>query len=287
MSNLSIIIPIYNEENSIVDTISQIKKVLSKTNINYEIICVNDGSSDQSGNILKTINNIVIVNHKLNKGYGASLKSGLKKSVYNTICITDADGTYPNDKIPDLFYNYKENNFDMVVGARIGKNASYPFIKKIPKFFIIKLANYITNSKIPDINSGLRVFNKEKAMDFFHLYPNGFSFTTTITTGMLSKEYEVDFMAIDYYTREGKSKIRPIKDTIGFFKLLLSIALYFNPFKFFKPIIWLFLLISIYFLVRDIFYLKDLTQGSVFFPIVTLIFFSLGLMSDLIIKRTK
>jgi len=104
--------------------------------------------------------------------------------------------------------------------------------------------------------------------------------------GALCSGYEVEYVSINYYQREGKSKINPYKDTIGFFKLLLSIALYFNPFKFFKPIIWVFSIISTCFLVRDVFYLHDLTQGSLFFPIITLLFFSLGLVADLIIKRS-
>ncbi|MBA7557708.1 hypothetical protein ES705_50477 [subsurface metagenome] len=212
------------------------------------------------------------------------MKTGLRHSNYNLICITDADRTYPNDQIPVLFDYLLKNKLDMVVGARTGEKVSYPLIKRIPKFFITKLANYISNYKIPDINSGLRIFKRNIAMEFFHIFPKGFSFTTTITMGMLCSDYEVEYLPINYYKREGKSKIQPWKDTIGFFKLLLKIALYFNPFKFFKPIIWLFIIFSLYFLVRDVFYLKDLTQGSVFFPII---FFSLGLMTDLIIKRNQ
>jgi glycosyltransferase involved in cell wall biosynthesis len=284
---LSIIIPVYNESKSIEKTLDHIRGYLGKAEIPFEIITVNDGSNDGSESLLQAIPGIILVNHKKNRGYGASLKTGLRHSRFDVICITDADETYPNDRIPELYGIFRKNGLDMLVGSRTGDNISYPFIKKIPKFFIIKLANYITNSHIPDINSGLRVFSKKRAMEFFHLYPDGFSFTTTITCGMLSRGYEVEFIPIDYFKREGKSKIHPIRDTAGFFKLLLKIALYFNPFKFFKPIILVFGLISVYFLVRDLFYLQDLTQGSIFFPVVTLIFFSLGLMADLIIKHSS
>ena len=147
--------------------------------------------------------------------------------------------------------------------------------------FPLGIANLSSNLGVVYYDQG----SMDRALDFIHLYPNGFSFTTTITMAMICSELNVDFYSIDYYKRQGKSKIQTWKDTVGFFNLLLKIALYFNPFKFFRPIIWLFLLISIYFLIRDVFYLKDLTQGSIFFPIITLIFFTLGLMSDLIIKR--
>ena len=286
-TGLSIIIPIYNESGSVGKTIDLIRACLPDTGTDFEIIAINDGSNDGSEDILKEIPDIQLISHRKNKGYGASLKTGLRHAKYENICITDADETYPNEKIPELFAHYRQHNLEMLVGSRTGANSSYSFLKKIPKFFIIRLASYITNSRIPDINSGLRIFKRDRAMEFFYLYPDGFSFTTTLTCGMLSRGYEVEFIPIDYFKRGGRSKIKPIKDTVGFFKLLLKIALYFNPFKFFKPVILIFGLISVYFLVRDLFYLKDLTQGSIFFPVVTLIFFSLGLMADLIIKHSR
>jgi len=174
----------------------------------------------------------------------------------------------------------------MVVGSRNGLNVSYPLIKKIPKYFIIKLANYISGVKIPDINSGLRIFKKETAMHFFHLYPQGFSFTTTITMSMLCGGYDVEFVPIDYYEREGKSKIRPIRDTINFFTLLVKMAMYYNPFKFFAPITIIFAFISIFTVTKD-FSRGDLSESSVLFPMATLLFLTLGLLADLIVKRSS
>lgn len=287
MKGLSIIVPLFNEENSIDSTFSTINDTLKKADINYEIIAIDDGSSDDSYSLLKKYDFIKVEQHKKNRGYGASIKTGLRIAKYDAVCITDADGTYPNKKIGNLFNIYNVDNLDMIVASRTGENVSYPFIKKIPKFFIIKLANYITNTKIPDINSGLRIFNKEISLKYFHLYPNGFSFTTTITLSLLCAEYKVDFYPIDYFARVGNSKIKPIKDTIGFFKLLLRMSMYFKPFKFFTPFIFVFALTSVIVLIRDIFYLGDLTQSGIFFPMFTFLFFSIGLIADMIIKRTN
>ncbi len=286
---ISILIPVYNEENVIQQTIAEIDDAIKKSNISeYEIIAINDGSSDNTWQRLQSCpTECKLLNHKRNRGYGASLKTGLRKAKYSTIVITDADGTYPNLKIPELVNYYHKNSLDMLIGARTGSNVSYPFIKKVPKFFIKGLASYISGIKIPDINSGLRVFNKEVAMNFYHLYPNGFSFTTTITMGMLCDEYEVEFYAIDYFERVGKSKIKPIKDTINFFKLLLRIAIYFNPFKFFTPLIFILGLVSCGFLYKDIFIHQNLTQSSILFPLATLFLFTIGLIADLIIKRSS
>jgi len=287
MKGLSIIVPVYNEENSIDSTFSVINDTLSKSNINYEVIAIDDGSIDSSLEQLKDKKFIKIAKHESNKGYGASIKTGLRLAKFDSICITDADGTYPNKKIVELFDIYMKKDLSMLVASRTGNNVSYPFIKKIPKFFIIKLANYITNHKIPDINSGLRIFDKKLALKYFHLYPNGFSFTTTITLSLLCAEYKVDFYPINYFERIGKSKIRPIKDTLGFFKLLLRMSMYFKPFKFFTPVILIFTIISIIVLTRDIFYLNDLTQSGIFFPVFTFLFFSIGLIADMIIRRTN
>ena len=287
MKGLSIIVPVYNEEKSIISTFSKINNTLKLMDLSYEIIAVDDGSNDGSLSLLSKFNFIKVEKHKINRGYGASIKTGLRLAKFDSICITDADGTYPNEKISKLYNTYKEQNLDMIVASRTGKNVSYPFIKKIPKFFIIKLANYITDYNIPDINSGLRIFDKDLALKFFHLYPNGFSFTTTITLSLLCAEYKVDFYPIDYFSRIGKSKIKPIKDTLGFFKLLLKMSMYFKPFKFFTPVIIVFFFISIIVLCRDIFYLNDLTQSGIFFPVFTFLFFSIGLIADMIIKRTS
>ena len=285
MKNLSIIIPIYNEEKSINKTIDKIQQTFRNTDISIEIITINDGSSDNSLKILEQSEGIKIISHKKNKGYGSSLKTGIRHATYNNICITDADGTYPNEMIPFLFDMFLSNKLDMVVGARNGENVNYPLIKKIPKFFIKRLANYISGTKIPDINSGLRIFNKDVALNFFYLYPNGFSFTTTITMAMICRGYDVEYFPIDYYFREGKSKISPIKDTIGFFNLLSKIAVFFNPMKFFMPIVCLLGIISVGFIFRDVFYTFNLSQSAVLFPILTILFFFIGLMADMISKK--
>jgi len=285
MIGLSIIIPVYNEEMNIESTVGTLIDVLKDSGIICEIIAVNDGSQDNSLENLQKFRDIKIISHSKNRGYGASLKTGIKSAKYNNICITDADGTYPNDRIPDLYNTFISKGLDMVVGARTGKNVSYPFLRKIPKYFINKLANYISGTKIPDLNSGLRIFKKDIALNFFNLFPDGFSFTTTETLAMLSRGYEIEYIPINYFARQGTSKISPIKDTLAFFNLLCQIAVFFNPLKFFLPFVCILGLTSIAFLVRDIFILRNLSQSSVLFPILTLNLFFIALLADMISKK--
>lgn len=163
------------------------------------------------------------------------MKTGIQNANNDIICITDADGTYPNEKLSIFVQQLIEQDLDMVVGARIGKNVKIPFVRKPAKWAIGKLANWVTDQSIPDINSGLRVFKKSSFLPFENIVPNGFSFTTTITLGMLSGGYKVHFIPIDYFHRSGKSKIKPIRDTLNFIKLILRIGLYFAPLKIFMP----------------------------------------------------
>lgn len=285
MNKLSVIIPVYNEENVICDTVESIRQYLIQLTSGYEIICINDGSTDSTPVLLDEMKDITVIHHNSNRGYGASIKNGLRNAQYNNILIIDADGTYPVSFLPEMFKRYVKNGLDMLIGSRTGTNTTYPFVKKVPKFFIRKYANYITGKNTGDFNSGFRIFKKDIALRFFDLYPDGFSFTTTITVSMLCKGYYVDFMPVDYFKRVGKSKIAPFKDTINFFRLLTRLAIFFRPLKLFMPVVFALLAISLVFVVRDVFILKDLTQSTVLFPILTSLFFLMGLMADMIARK--
>ncbi len=285
--SLTVIIPVFNEEACIKKTIQDLSAILETSDISaFEILVVNDASTDATARELAQSDvPYQVITHRRNKGYGASLKTGLRHAQYEHIAIIDADGTYPAQKIPEMYSVYRSHHLDMLVGARTGEHVSYPFIKKIPKFFLTRLANYITDTTIPDLNSGLRIFRKDIAFEFFTLYPNGFSFTTTITLAMLCRGYEVEYMPIDYFTRSGKSKISPIKDTLGFFTLLSQIAVFFNPLKVFLPFVGFLAFISLVFMIKDVFIVQNLSQSSVLFPILTVLIFFMGLMADMISKK--
>ena len=143
----------------------------------------------------------------------------------------------------ELIKDFKDD-LDMIVGSRTGSNVKIPLIRKPAKWFIGKLANYVTNVNIPDINSGLRIFKKSSFMPFIQIIPDGFSLTTTITLGMISNGYRVKFIPIDYFHSIGSSKIKPIKDTMNFIVLIFKIGLYFAPMKIFFPIGAFLLLLS-------------------------------------------
>jgi glycosyltransferase involved in cell wall biosynthesis len=283
----SIIIPAYNEEEAIRSVLIEIVDALNELEQQYEIIVVNDCSTDRTGEEVASSGlPIVLIDHNENLGYGASLKTGIKNSKNDLIVITDADGTYPNKHIPNLVRTLEEGKFDMVVGARTGENVAIPLVRKPAKWFIGKLANYLSGEKIPDLNSGLRVMRKNLVLKHLRILPNGFSFTTTITLAMLTNGNLVEYVSVDYFKRQGKSKIRPIRDTINFFQLIIRTTLYFKPLKIFLPLSFALALLGLVVLIVSHIYTKkamDVTFGIMIMTAVMVA--AIGLLADLIDKR--
>lgn len=228
MKKCAIVIPVYNEEKIIAETISSIKEAISGiNNILFEIICVNDGSTDKTGEILSQIKNIKILTHNKNQGYGASLKAGIDSYNSDLIIITDADGTYPIKDIPKLIKEITATNADMVVGNRKGSGITSNKLKFLARLILKKLAFLTTGTTVPDLNSGFRIFKKSLYLEFKPLFPSGFSFTSTITLSSLLNGYKINYIPIDYANRIGESKISPFV----FFKMLwliLKLPVYFK-----------------------------------------------------------
>ncbi len=232
LKNISVIIPAYNEEQSIVTTIESVVNILVSCGSESEIIVVDDGSSDSTF-ALASSTVARVIRHSCNYGYGASLKTGIRSASNGIIIICDADGTYPVGRIPELLSQL--DNCDMVVGSRTGDTVCIPWNRKPAKWFLRKLAVHITGRDIPDLNSGLRVFRKSLALQYFNLLPSGFSFTTTITVASLCDDLEVTYVPIDYRQRTGESKIKPAHFP-NFIMLVLRLAVLFRPLKVFVPI---------------------------------------------------
>jgi len=242
---VSIVIPAYNEEQGIGLVLEQLLQVTDELGNEREIIVVDDGSHDATAEVAERYKGVTVLRHQDNRGYGAALKSGIRNAQHELVCITDADGTYPNERIPDLVKYLLESRYHMVVGARTDDKVAIPLIRRPAKWALRKLANLIVGEPIPDINSGLRVFKRSIILRFFSILPDGFSFTTTITLGMLTNGYLIDYLPITYHTRVGHSKISPIRDTLSFVELILRVALYFAPLKIFLPLSGLLLFLAV------------------------------------------
>lgn len=231
-TGVSVVVPAYNEEKGIEKSLAEIRDVMANLAVDSELIVVDDGSTDHTAEIAQR-SGARLISLSENRGYGAALKVGIEEARYDMIAITDADGTYPAQAIPELLR--RMDRYEMVIGARTRPNVAMPLARRPAKWVLGQLASYLAGCRIPDLNSGLRVFERRLFERFEHLLPSGFSFTSTITLAALCTDRPVYHHPIEYQRRIGESKIRPW-NALEFIVLLLRTATYFNPLKIFLPL---------------------------------------------------
>ena len=281
---ISIIIPAYNEAGAIVNVVQQISEVCRSEKVDFEIIVVDDGSTDRTADSLQGTA-VQVLRHPENRGYGAAIKTGVLSAQYPWILITDADGTYPISQIPKLLENLDQ--YEMVVGARTGDDVNIPLVRRPAKWLLSRLANFMAQTRIPDLNSGFRIFKKTAFQRFLTLFPSGFSLTTTITLALLCNGYAVRYVPIDYYRRTGSSKIRPIRDTYNFFLLVIRTIMYFDPLRVFAPAALVLLLAGVLFSIYEIYRFHNITTAAAIFLFAGVQTGILGLLADLIVKSRR
>ena len=287
MAKVSIIMPVFNEVGSVESTAAAIRRKVDGVLEDWELIIVDDGSSDGTDQVVGRISdeNVRVLRHSVNRGYGAALKTGILSARHELALIIDGDGSYPVEPVPDMVAAMRDK--DMVVAARNRASASQDLLRRLAKAPIHWLANYLVSQRIPDLNSGLRIFSVDLAKKFLHILPNGFSFTSNITLALLSEGYRVEYLPIAYHKRVGRSKVRPFHDGLNYFILVVRMILLYNPLKVLAPVAALFFTGSIVTLVYDIAVLENLTDKSVIFFTASVQVALLGLLADLINRRAS
>lgn len=275
MVELSIVVPIYNEEKAIQGFLKKLKDVLKNVKINHEIIAVDDASSDKTYERLKKVKGIKVVRHPYNKGYGASLKTGARKSKGKYVLFIDGDGEHDPKNIPKLIKHRK--TYDMVVGARQFRS-SVP--RAIAKKIITSFANYVSEVKIPDLNCGFRLVKKNILMNYLDSLPNRFSFTSTVTMIFIKSGYSIKYVPVNILKRKGKSKINPIKDFINFLVIVMKTSLIFSPLRVFLPVSLLFFVLGMGYLVYYIVFYADVPDSAIFLLTTSIMIFFFGFISD-------
>ncbi|MCP9828526.1 glycosyltransferase family 2 protein [Synechococcus sp. L2F] len=288
--SVSVIIPCFNEAGAIRRTVEEILAAIDTSGLKaVEVMVVDDGSNDGSAEILSELENLYgsrrmrVIGHSRNRGYGAALKTGIRRSHSELICITDADGTYPNELIPELVDEAADH--DMLVGARIAEDVEYSKLRTIPKLFLVPWVSFLSGQDVPDINSGFRFFRRDVALRFLELLPNGFSFTTTITICMLRNNFDVAYIPISYRRRIGNSHIQPIKDTINFVHLISRTGMYFAPLRLLLPLVVALSICFILSLFYDAFVLRNLTDKTILIGFAALNILMFAMLADMIDKR--
>jgi len=285
MSFVSIVLPVYNEEAAVGDDLDLIKRTMDATGRPYEIIVVNDGSTDRTVEIVSQRPWVRLLHHQRNRGTGAAGTTGIKAAQGDIILMTDADGTYPNQDMPKML-EYLQH-CDMVIGARKEEKGTLKWLRSSAKWFIRKLASYLTATKIPDLNSGMRGFKRDLALRYLNILPTTHSWVSTITIAFLSDGYDVDFMPIDYYPRKGKSSFHPLRDTYNYLTLVVRAVTYFNPLRVFLPLSLFLFAVGGIKLVRDlIVYRFHVPTGTVLVLVTAVQIGVMGLLADLIVRKS-
>jgi len=225
--NYSIVVPAYNEADAVGPVLVELHAAFPKS----EIIVVNDASTDGT-ELAVAKHPVTLLTNVQNFGYGYSLKRGIREAQGDHIIILDADGSYPVVAIQTLIHEY-EKGFDMVVGARQGAFYKGSFLKRVARVCFRAISEFATGRKIPDINSGCRIFRKDLVLRFFHTLATGFSFTTTITLAFMLNAYSVRYVPIEYHKRTGNSKVRYLRDTLRSAQIIIEAIVFYNPLKMF------------------------------------------------------
>jgi len=282
-TDLSIIIPAYNESKVIREVISDIKRTIINNGINASIIAVNDGSTDNTGEILSSIQDIIILNHPYNKGYGAALKTGIRSADSDYVLIMDADNQHSSE---DIFRLYQEKDrYEMVIGARTNVTS---IIRSPAKKIINIFASYLAGRKIPDLNSGFRIMKRDFVMDYMHFLPNKFSFTTTITLAGFAGGHSLHYIPIKMKKRKtGKSTIHPVKDTINFFLLLIRTTMLFNPLKVFIPVCIFLIVLGFVFSAYGLSVYGSFPKSASIIFVAGMLTFFFGLVADQISEMRR
>ena len=275
--SLSIVIPAYNEEGAVKETIDEVREAMDPLGVPYEIIVIDDGSEDRTLEIARETG-VKVDTNQVNTGYGASLKRGIKHAQYEYVAIIDADGTYPPRYLPEMLAMCRDQ--DMVVGDRGAAMKNVPWVRKPAKWVLNNFASFLAERKLNDLNSGLRVFRKSELVPFIPLLPQKFSFTTTITLCMSCNGKRMVYTPIEYGKRVGKSKIRPV-DFINFLILVLRMTVLFNPLRVFIPMGLVLMTLGAVKFVYDI-WMDNLSETTIFAFLSALIIWSLGLIADMI-----
>jgi glycosyltransferase involved in cell wall biosynthesis len=286
----TVVLPCFNEADHVLAELQRITASLDASGLTYELLAVDDASTDDTLAVLRaaaaTMPTVRVLAFRRNGGSGTVRRIGTLQARGEIVVWTDADMSYPNERIPELVQLLLEDpSYDQVVGARTSEEGSYKWLRLPAKWLIRKIAERLTNQKIPDLNSGLRAFRRSVALPYLRLLPSGFSCVTTITLAFLSNQHDVRYVPIDYAKRAGTSKFHFTRDAYRYILQVLRMVMYFDPLKvLMPPALWL-LLIG---LVKGV---VDMVRHPFYFPASTvlivlssLIIASMALLADLVVR---
>ena len=287
---VTIVLPCYNEQDHVLDEVERICGAMDSSGLTYELLAIDDASTDRTLEVLRAaaprFPQMRLMPFRRNGGSGTARRIGTQDARGEIVVWTDADMTYPNERIPELVQMLLDDpTYDQVVGARRTEEGTHKVLRVPAKWVIRKIAERLSNSAIPDLNSGLRAFRKSVSLPYLRLLPPGFSCVTTLTLAFLSNQHDIKYVPIDYAKRAGTSKFHFVKDAYRYILQVLRMVMYFNPLKVLMPLaLWL-LIIGIGKGVYDLFaHFGRFAVNTVLVFITGMLIAALALLADLIVR---
>ena len=287
---VTVVLPAYNEQDHVLAEVERICAALDASEFSYEVLAIDDASTDGTLAVLRAAEerfpHVKVVAFRRNGGSGTARRIGTTMARGQVVVWTDADMTYPNERIPELVAILRDDpSYDQVVGARTTEEGTHKILRVPAKWLIRKVAERLSNQKIPDLNSGLRAFRREVSLPYLRLLPPGFSCVTTITLAFLQNQHDIKYVEIHYAKRAGVSKFHFVRDAYRYILQVLRMVMYFDPLKVLMPLaLWLAgigLVKGVVDMVRHPFYFP---ASTVLLVVSGLMIGSLALLSDLVVR---
>jgi glycosyltransferase involved in cell wall biosynthesis len=284
--DISVVLPVFNEIEHLDTELDRIRAGLEASPYSYEIIVVDDGSSDGSTEKLRARDDIRLIEFADNHGSGTARRVGTAAARGEVVVWSDVDMTYPNHQIVRLVEALRGS--DQVVGARDAERGTHRLARVPAKWFIRRLASYLAQREIPDLNSGFRAFRRDVAVQFLDQLPKGFSCVTTISMSFLANGYSITYVPIEYGERSGRSKFHWWHDTKRYVTQVVSLAMSYAPLRVFMPLGLALLATGTGKLVFD-WVTRDfrLTTNTLLLLVAAFQTIALGLVADLVVRVSK
>lgn len=286
--DVTVVLPAHNEAGHIRQEVERITQALKDSRYSFEVLVVDDGSTDGTSEAVDGLPFVRLMRFPVNRGSGTARRLGSSEAHGRYVAWTDADMTYPNERIPELIDVLESGRAHQVVGARQSEAGTMKAFRVPAKWGIRRLAEYLTQTDIPDLNSGLRAFSKEHARPYLGMLPEGFSCVTTITLAFLANGLVVEYVPIDYRQRAGSSHFHPVKDAYRYILQVVRMMTFFEPLRVFGPMALFLLGVGVVKFVYDMVLEPfGLAINTILLLLAGLILFSLGLLADLIVRVNR
>ena len=230
MPQVSVIIPTFNRAAMVKEAIAS---VLAQSYADRELIVVDDGSTDRTADRVREYPTVRLIQHRVNRGYGAALKTGLPAAAFELVGFLDADATYPPEEFPALCRPISEGRADLVIGSRmLGADSEMPLVRRVGNTFFATLLSLVGRSVVTDSASGMRVFRRE-TLGVLSPLPDGLNLTPVMSTRAVHERIAVLEVPISYRERVGRSKLSVTRDGLRFLTTIVWTTLTYNPVRIF------------------------------------------------------